>query len=422
MKTTALRLYGKMDLRLETFDLPEMKDDEIEAEIVSDSLCMSSYKASKQGSDHKRIPDDIATNPILLGHEFAGRLTKVGKKWAHKYKEGDLFGIQPALWYKGGLEAPGYSFTTIGGDATRIVIPSCVMEMDCLLPYTGDAFFKASLAEPMSCIIGALKAHYHVKQGTYEHKMGIVEGGKMALLAAAGPMGLGAIDLLVHGDRKPSLLVVTDIDQARLDRAESIISVAEAKENGVELVYLNTKVENPVKLLRDLTDDSGYDDVICFAPVGPVVEQSDAILALDGCLDFFAGPTDTQFSAKFNFYNVHYLGTHVVGTSGGNKDDMNDALALMSKGIVNPAMMITHVGGLTAAAETTKNLPNIAGGKKLLYTHLDFPLTAIEDFEEAGKTNPLFAGLHEICARHNMLWNTEAEQYILANGPKLASA
>lgn len=422
MKTTALRLYGKMDLRLETFDLPQIGDDEILAEVVSDSLCMSSYKASKQGSDHTRIPNNIATNPILLGHEFAGRLVKVGKKWAHKYKEGDLFGIQPALWYKGGLEAPGYSFEWIGGDATFVNIPSCVMEMDCLLPYNGDAFFKASLAEPMSCIVGALKAHYHVKQGSYEHKMGIVEGGNMCLLAAAGPMGLGTIDLLIHGARKPSLLVVTDIDQARLDRAASIITVEDAKKNGVRLVYLNTKVENPVKVIRDLVPgDKGYDDVIAYAPVGPVVEQADALLGNDGCLDFFAGPTDTQFSAKLNFYNVHYQGTHVVGTSGGNKEDMNDALALMSKGIVNPAMMITHVGGLTAAAETTKNLPNIPGGKKLLYTHLDLPLVAIADFAKEGETKPMYAKLAEICARHNQLWNAEAEKFILANGPKLGA-
>lgn len=42
MKTTALRLYGKRDLRLETFDLPEMQEDEILAAVVTDSLCLSS--------------------------------------------------------------------------------------------------------------------------------------------------------------------------------------------------------------------------------------------------------------------------------------------------------------------------------------------------------------------------------------------
>ena len=43
MKTKAVRLYGKEDLRLEEFELPEMKDDEILAKVVSDSICMSSY-------------------------------------------------------------------------------------------------------------------------------------------------------------------------------------------------------------------------------------------------------------------------------------------------------------------------------------------------------------------------------------------
>ena len=54
MKTKAVRLYGKGDLRLEEFELPKIKEEEILAKVVSDSICMSSYKAAKQGADHKR--------------------------------------------------------------------------------------------------------------------------------------------------------------------------------------------------------------------------------------------------------------------------------------------------------------------------------------------------------------------------------
>ena len=68
MKTKAVRLYGKEDLRLEEFELPVLKNDEILMKIVSDSLCMSSYKAAVQGGDHKRVPNDIAENPIIIGH------------------------------------------------------------------------------------------------------------------------------------------------------------------------------------------------------------------------------------------------------------------------------------------------------------------------------------------------------------------
>ena len=53
----------------------------------------------------------------------------------------------------------------------------------------------------------------------------------------------------------------------------------------------------------ELTGGKGYDDAFVYAPVKPVVELADSVLGKDGCLNFFAGPTNTQFSALFNFYN-----------------------------------------------------------------------------------------------------------------------
>ena len=413
MKTTAVRLYGKEDLRLETFDLPEITENEILARIVSDSICMSTFKAAEQGAAHKRVPNDVAENPIIVGHEFCGEIVEVGAKWQNEFKAGDRFAIQPAINYKGSLAAPGYSYKYIGGDATYIVIPSEVMETGSLLAYKGEAFFHGSLAEPVSCVIGAFHAQYHTTNGCYEHKMGIVEGGKMAILAGVGPMGLGAVDYAIHGPRRPSLLVVTDIDDARLARAATLYTVEDAKANGVELVYLNTGCPDAVEKLMQLSGNTGYDDVLCFAPVRPVVEQGDRILGRDGCLNFFAGPLDPQFRAEFNFYNVHYASTHIVGTSGGNTDDMREALELMAAGKINPAGMVTHVGGIDAVIPTTLNLPNIKGGKKLIYTGINMPLTAIADFAELGKTDPLFAKLAKIVEKSNMLWSAEAEQALL---------
>ena len=385
MNTKAVRLYGKEDLRLETFELPAIKDDEILAKIVSDSICMSSFKAAEQGAAHKRVPNDVAENPIIIGHEFCGELVEVGAKWQDQFKVGDKFAIQPAINYKGSLAAPGYSYKYIGGDATYVIIPREVMETGNLLPYAGEAFFFGSVAEPMSCIVGAFHANYHTTNGSYVHSMGIVEGGKCAILAGVGPMGLGAIDYAIHGPRRPGLLVVTDIDDARLARAQKLYTVEDAAAHGVKLVFLNTGSGDAVKNLLDLTDGTGYDDVFCMAPVKPVVEQGDQILGRDGCLNFFAGPIDTKFSAMFNFYNVHYGSTHIVGTSGGNTDDMKESLKLMEQGKINPAAMITHIGGIDAVIPTTLNLPKIPGGKKLIYTHIELPLTAIADFEEKAK-------------------------------------
>ncbi len=414
MKTKAVRLYGKSDLRLEEFELPEIKDDEILAHVISDSICMSSYKAAIQGADHKRVPEDVAENPIIIGHEFCGEIVKVGSKWQGQYKEGQKFAIQPAINYKGSLAAPGYSYHNIGGSSTYVIVPHEFMEMGCLLPYNGDAFFYGSLAEPMSCIVGGFHANYHTTAGSYVHEMGTIVGGNMAILAGVGPMGLGAIDYAIHNERKPKLLVVTDIDQARLDRAASILTVEEAKKNGVELVYLNTgNIENPVEKMMELSGGKGYDDVFVFAPVKPVVEMGDKILGRDGCLNFFAGPTNTEFSAEFNFYNVHYASTHIVGTSGGNTDDLIESIKMMEEGKLNPAMMITHVGGIDAIIDTTLNLPKIPGGKKLVYLNINMPMTAIADFATSG--DPVLCEIAKIVEKNNGIWCKEAEDYLLAN-------
>ncbi len=421
MKTKAVRLYGEMDLRLEEFELPEIKDDEILAKVVSDSICMSSYKSSHQGAAHKRVPDDVAENPTIIGHEFAGEIVEVGAKWASRFKSGDKFSIQPALNYPGGpvgvLSAPGYSYKYIGGDATYVVIPAEVMEMGCLLPFKGEGFYPASLSEPLSCVIGAMHACYHTTPGSYVHSMEIKDDGKMALLAGVGPMGLAMINYVLHReDRRPSLFVVTDIDQARLDRAASLYTKEFAASRGIELHYVNTKVEDPVSLLKGISGGEGYDEVVVMAPVPAVIEQADEILAFDGCLNFFSGPGKPDFKAPLNFYNVHYASTHVVGTSGGNTDDMKEALDLMGKGM-DPAGLVTHVGGLNAVIDTTLNLPSIPGGKKLIYTHIEMPLTAIADFGKVGK--PVYDELDRICKAHQGLWSVEAENYLLSHASDL---
>lgn len=420
MKTKAVRIYGVNDLRLEEFELPPIKDDEILAKVVSDSICMSSHKLAMQGNAHKRVRSDLAKRPVMIGHEFCGVLVEVGKKWAGKFKAGDKFAIQPALNYEGTLWAPGYSFEYIGGDATYIVIPKEVMEMDCLLPYNAEAFFPGSLSEPVSCIVGAYHAQYHTKGGSYVHEMGIKKGGSLALLASVGPMGMGAIDYAMHADRKPSRVVVTDIDQARLDRAASIYTVEEAKRNGVQLIYINTKdIADPVAKLRELNAGKLFDDVFVFAPVKPLVELADRLLGTDGCLNFFAGPTDTSFSALLNFYDVHYESHHLVGTSGGNTDDIKESLAMMADGRLNPVTMVTHVGGLDSVPATTIELDKIPGGKKLIYTHKKLPLVAISDFAARGKTDPFYAELAKMAAANGGLWSKEAEDYLLANAPSI---
>ena len=414
MKTKAAVLDGKNSIFIREFDLPQITGDELLVEVVSNSICLSEYKAAILGAEHKRVPPDISDRPIMTGHEFGGIIQQVGHNLKGRFSQGDKFVLQPAMGLENGYSA-GYSFEYFGGNATYCIIPKIAIDLGCVLPFDGDYFADASLAEPMSCIIGAFRSNYHTKPFVYEHQMGILKSGNLAILGCGGPMGIGAIDYAINGPITPKKIVATDIDQERLNRTKSLLPPQEASKKDIELIYLNTNHVDPYAELIKLSDGKGYDDVFVLAPVLQLVELAGDILGNDGCLNFFAGPIDKKFKVPFNFYNVHYESTHVVGTSGGSTGDMMEAIELSTQGKIRPSLMVSHIGGLNAVPKTILNLPNIPGGKKLIYPHIDMDLVAIADFRKLGASSSLFKTLADICESNNNCWCADAEKYLLTS-------
>ena len=410
MKTKAVRLYGENDLRLEEFELPELKNGEILIKIISDSVCMSTYKTVKQGAKHLRVPDDIAENPVIIGHEFCAEIVEVTDKWKDQFHVGDKVAMPPVLSYLGGMQTVGYSFGEIGGVSTYSIVYEHIIENGYLMKLESDCFFKGSLIEPASCVIRGYKGSLHLDADGIPYT-NLKPGGKVAILAGCGPMGLVAIDLAIHGTVKPSVVVVTDLDENRLARAKKLFDPKKVAQDGINLIFSNSTDGGELVALAG----GEFDDVFVYAPVPAVVELGDEILGFDGCLNFFAGPLDQKFSAKFNFYNVHYKQHHVSGTSGSTMEDMKDIVRLIGEKKIDPAVMITHIGGMDAAIDTTLRLPQIPGGKKLIYTHIDLPLTAIADFSALGETDDRFIVLDTLVKKNNGLWSAEAEAYLLGH-------
>ena len=419
MKTKAVRIYGVRDLRLEEFELPQMGEDEILASIITDSLCMSTFKVANQGAKHKKLPDDIAEHPVVMGHEFCGVIEQVGAKWQHLYKPGDRFVAQPNLGRKDTFSL-GYSFPYVGGEATKVLIMNEAIEKGCLLPYRGESFFEGALVEPLSCVIAGFKANFHLRdRNDYDHVMGIREGGAMAILGGTGPMGSLAIDYAIHGERKPSILVVTGSTAAKLEQSKKLYSPEEAKRNGVELHYVLTpKQSDFVDELKALTPQGkGFDDIFLMVAQEDVVTKAEALLCGDGCLNFFAGPADSGFSSRINFYNIHYNASHFVGTSGSNTQDMKDAIECIEKKVVNLAKIATHIMGLNEVCDSILKLPELAGGKKIVYSQKNYPLTAVGELTDQEEFQ---RELRKLVEKHDGLWNAEAEQYFLAHCPDIS--
>ena len=416
MRTEAVRLYGAKDLRIESFELPEVGAHEVLMRVVTDSVCASTYKAVIQGPAHKRVPEDVAEHPIVIGHEMCGEILKVGAEMSDKWKVGQHAVIQPALKLENNFD-PGYSYPYIGGNMTYAVVPEIVLERGCLLPYEGKGYYEGSLTEPLACVLRAFKGMYHTDYTNYVRTDGAKRGGKLAILGGAGPMGLAAIELAV-GYAGCAQVVVTDLSEERLDYARTKCSVEAAKARGCELIYLNTSgLEDPAAKLLEISD-GGFDDVFVMVPVSGLLTMAEKIAAFDGCINFFAGPAVHDLQGSLNLYRVHYDGIHLVGTAGSIPEDTVDVIDLIERGAINPGVMVSHVLGLGAVPEAIFAMERPSGSKKICYNELDIPMVALTDFEELGKNDPMWAHLDEIVKKNNGLWCAEAENYLLANAPK----
>ncbi len=416
MRTTAVRLYGARDLRVESFELPELGAREVLMRVVTDSLCTSTYKAVIQGSAHKRVPPDVAEHPVVIGHEMCGELVEVGSGLTDRWQVGQRVVIQPALKLESNYD-PGYSYRYVGGNMTYAVVPEIVLERGCLLPYGGDSFYKGSLVEPIGCVLRAFKGMYHTDYTSYTRTDGAKRGGRLAILGGAGPMGLAAVELAVHyaGCRQ---VVVTDLSGERLRYAAGKCSPEEAKKAGCELIYCNTsELADPTAALLELSE-GGFDDVMVMVPVADLLTMAERIAGFDGCINFFAGPAVHELPGSLNLYRVHYDGIHLVGTAGSIPEDTVETISLIEQGSINPGVMVSHILGLDAVPEAILAMAHPGGAKKVCYNGLDIPMVALSDFAELGKTDPLWARLDEIVKANGGTWCAEAEQYLLANAPR----
>lgn len=416
MITKALRLHGKNDIRLSNIELPEITEEEVLIRVISDSVCASTYKAIKQGPDHKRVPSDVADNPVIIGHELCGEIVEVGAALTESWKVGQRIVLQPALKLPSGYD-PGYSYPYIGGNTQYAVVPKIVLERGCLLPYEGDAFFKGSLAEALACVIRGYKGFYHTDYTNYKRTDGAKKGGRLAILGGAGPMGIGAVELGI-GYAGVSQIVVTDLDQNRLDFAKRMSSPERAAQKGVDLRYINTAdISDPAKFLIELSE-GGFDDVFVMVPVPALFTMAEKICREDGCINFFAGPAMHELQGSLNLYRVHYDGIHVVGTAGSIPEDMMDVIRLIEENAINPGALVSHILGLNAAKDALFAMEKPNGAKKVCYNGLDLPVIAISELKEMGSDNELYRNLAQVVEDNGGMWCKEAEEFLLANAPR----
>jgi L-iditol 2-dehydrogenase len=244
-------LHGVGDLRYEEVPTPKIKKNQVLVKVRAAGVC---------GSDIPRIfVNGTYHFPTIPGHEFAGEVVEVGED-VKDVTIGTRAAIFPLIpCYKCPsceigeyAQCDDYDYLGSrcdGGFAEYVAVPAANIVP---LP-NGVSFEEAAMTEPAAVAIHALR------------RAGIDVGDAVAIFGV-GPIGLMLGQWASIWGAGKVLLI--DIDDAKL---------AVAKKMGFENVF-NSRCEDPVKWIRDMTSDLGADLVLEGAGASQTFNQ--AILAV----------------------------------------------------------------------------------------------------------------------------------------------
>ncbi|XP_061924934.1 sorbitol dehydrogenase-like [Entelurus aequoreus] len=229
-------LHSKGDLRLETRPVPKPGPNEVLLQMHSVGICGSDVHYWQHG----RIGDFVLTKPMVLGHEAAGRVIKVGSAVKH-LQVGDRVAIEP------GVPRETDEFFKNGRYNLSPTIFFCATPPDdgnlCRY-YTHNANFCYKLPDNVTFEEGALIEPLSV--GIHACRRAGVTLGSTVLVCGAGPIGL--VSLLVAKAMGAAQVVITDLFPERL---------AMAKELGADFQLVVKRGDEPKQLAKSVEDMLG---------------------------------------------------------------------------------------------------------------------------------------------------------------------
>lgn len=318
----AALLYGKEDLRLEQFNLPEMETHGLLIRVLTCGICGSDIRMFFTGPTARYI------NPVILGHEICGEVVEVGPGITD-YQAGDLVGIAPIIpcmhchACSHGQDNICATAKVIGCNlhgamAEYMYIPDQMVQVGGVVKLpAGASHREAALAELVGCVRHGLR------------QVGI-EPGDQVMVLGGGPIG------------------ATFVQMAKLMGAK--VTSSELLPHRRELALEMGAVEAVDPTVVDLKSryGSAFDRVIIAAASLPATEQAFDLVRTGGSLLFFSGYIyGTTLNLQLN--DVHYRELHIHGSIDCTIEDYQIAVSLLPQ--LRMAEIITDVYSLDKAKE-----------------------------------------------------------------------
>jgi L-iditol 2-dehydrogenase len=289
--------------------------------VESCAICGTDLKAYVHGNPRMKPP-------VILGHEFVGRVTEVGEGISG-FKTGDRITMATSipcgkcyLCLKGllnmceGLLPVG---TVLNGAFAEYMLipPQGIAQGNVILVPNGLTSDEGALAEPLSCVING-------------QEIVNVGPGDTVVVIGAGPIGYLHVELAKARGAKKVFLV-----QRSKKRLEF------TKNFGVDETVCSGE-EDPVIRIMNLTGNKGADVVIVAAPDAQAQAQSIQMASKGGRISFFSSiPKDNPFST-INTNLLHYRELKVCGSSDSRAIHQKTAIDMLASGKINAKSLITH--------------------------------------------------------------------------------
>ena len=262
--------------------------------------------------------------PFILGHEFAGKITRVGAQAGH-WKIGDRVTAETHADYCGHCtlcrtnnyhlckQRKGFGFHIDGAFTQYVKVPSRILHR---VP-DNVSLKAASLTEPFCVAYKSVICNSTVNPGD------------TVVVIGPGPIGLLCMKMAQMSGASQIVAVGTEGDEDRLELSRSFGAT----------ITINSSKQDPLETIMALGDGFGADLVVDTAGVSATLKLSmDAVRPNGQITKIGWGPKPVNFSldpliAKSVTFKGHFSHTW---------DVWEKCLTMMSKGQIDLEQLITH--------------------------------------------------------------------------------
>lgn len=326
--------YSKNEIRFEDLPVPELEDGDVLLQMKSCGLC---------GTDIHKAQHQTVTGPVVLGHEVAAEVVKVGKR-VTRFRPGDrvVTAIHVPCFTCHYCDRGHYTLceqfkaTHIepGGFAEYIRLPELhVKHLTHKIPQE-MSWEKAAMVEPVGCCLHGLKR------------------AKISSSCSVLVMGCGTIGLLsaqLSAMMGAANVIVSDLSPFKLELALRL---------GIHHA-INPARDNLEARILDITDGLGVDVVIIAAGVSSLLPQAINLLRRGGRVVVFA-PFDHHNNVNIDAGRFFRDEISVIGTYSLSPYEMPEAIEILRLNKINVEEMITHHYPLSQLAEAIEFAANPA--------------------------------------------------------------